>query len=115
MNTCLTTVWTLPRLSPSQHDSVYFSANLSDLDSVDAAFDLSYIKNQTLISYAAMPIFTAFEEQPITISAENQFNPFGEDITDARIRLSGLGAADPGKPIANTARSCFIDGWIGSG
>jgi len=78
-------------LVPSQHDSVYFSANLSDLDSVDAAFDLSYIKNQTLISYAAMPIFTAFEEQPITISAENQFNPFGEDITDARIRLSGLG------------------------
>ena len=52
---------------------------------------MGYVKNITNNSFAPAPIFTAFEEMPLTISADNQFNPFGEDIADARIRLLGLG------------------------
>ena len=79
-------------LVPETRDSLYLSANVPELtDGVDASFELSYVKNSTLITFAPAPLFTAFEEVPITVSAKNQFNPFGQDIVDARIRLLGLG------------------------
>ncbi len=78
-------------LTPTQRDSFYLSGSLLGLDSLDSTFELSYVKNSTLITYAPMPVFTAFEEIPITLSAANQFNPFSQDITDVRVRLTGLG------------------------
>ena len=78
-------------LIPAQRDSFYLSGSLLGLDSLDSAFELSYVKNSTLITYAPMPVFTAFEEIPITVSAANQFNPFSQDIEDLRVRLTGLG------------------------
>jgi iron complex outermembrane receptor protein len=78
-------------LVPAERNSFYLSGNLAGLDSVESTFELGYVKNTTHITFAPAPIFTAFEEMPITISAANQYNPFAEDITDARIRLLGLG------------------------
>lgn len=78
-------------LAPSARDSFYLSGSLTELDSLDATFELGYVKNTAQITFAPAPIFTAFEEAPMTISAENPFNPFSEDINDARIRLLGLG------------------------
>lgn len=78
-------------LVPAERDSFYLWGSLLGLESVESTFELGYVKNITNNSFAPAPIFTAFEEIPLTISADNQFNPFGVDITDARIRLMGLG------------------------
>ena len=78
-------------LVPAQRDSFYLWGSLLGLDTVESTFEMGYVKNITHNSFAPAPIFTAFEEMPITISAANQFNPFVEDIADARIRLLGLG------------------------
>ncbi len=94
-------------LTPTQRDSFYLSGSLLGLDSLDSTFELSYVKNSTLITYAPMPVFTAFEEIPITLSAANQFNPFSQDITDVRVRLTGLESfPDPGtKHLDNFGKS----------
>lgn len=78
-------------LVPAQRDSFYLWGSLLGVDTVESTFELGYVKNITNNSFAPAPIFTAFEEIPITISAANQFNPFAEDIADVRIRLLGLG------------------------
>jgi len=78
-------------LVPAERDSFFLSGSLTQLNSVESTFELGYVKNTTYITFAPAPIFTAFEEIPISISAANQFNPFAEDIVDARIRLTGLG------------------------
>ena len=78
-------------LVPAERDSFYLWGSLIGLESVEGTFELGYVKNITRNSFAPAPIFTAFEEIPLTISADNQFNPFAENIADARIRLLGLG------------------------
>ena len=78
-------------LVPAERDSFFLSGSLTQLNSVESTFELGYVKNTTHITFAPAPIFTAFEEIPISISAANPFNPFAEDIDDARIRLTGLG------------------------
>ena len=78
-------------LVPAARDSFYLSGSLTELNAVESSFELGYVENNTRITFAPAPIFTAFEEIPITISAANIFNPFAQDITDARIRLLGLG------------------------
>ena len=78
-------------LVPAERDSFFLSGNLTQLESLESTFELGYVKNTTHITFAPAPVFTAFEEAPISISADNQFNPFAEDIVDARIRLLGLG------------------------
>ncbi len=76
---------------PADRDSLFLSGSLTELSSLESTFELGYIKNTTHSTFAPAPIFTAFEEVPISISADNAFNPFAEDIVDARIRLLGLG------------------------
>jgi len=78
-------------LVPAERDSFFLSGSLTQLDSLESTFELGYVKNTTHITFAPAPIFTAFEEVPISISAANQYNPFAEEIADARIRLIGLG------------------------
>ena len=78
-------------LAPSKRDSFFISGNLTGLDTLESTFELGYVTNTTHITLAPAPIFTAFEEMPLSISAANQYNPFAVDISDARIRLLGLG------------------------
>lgn len=77
--------------APSERDSLFLSGSLTELDSLDVSFELGYVKNTAQITFAPTPIFTAFEQIPIIISAANRFNPFEVDISEARIRLLGLG------------------------
>ena len=78
-------------LVPAERDSFFLSGSLTELSSLESTFELGYVKNITHSTFSPAPIFTAFEEVPISISAANQFNPFAEDIVDTRIRLLGLG------------------------
>jgi iron complex outermembrane receptor protein len=78
-------------LVPAERDSFFISGSLTGLDTLESTFELGYVKNTAHSTFAPAPIFIAFEEMPISISAANQYNPFAEDIIDARIRLLGLG------------------------
>lgn len=78
-------------LTPTERDAIFINGQFKDLGVLDASFELSYVDNSTTITLAPTPIFTAFQTNPLTISAMNRFNPFGEDISDARISVLGLG------------------------
>ena len=78
-------------LAPAERDSFHLAAELKDLGSVDAAFELTYVDSNSLITLAPVSVLTAFAATPLRVSADNSYNPFGQTIDDARIRLLGLG------------------------
>lgn len=78
-------------LIPAQRTSLYIAGELKTLDSLDAAFDLTYVDSSTLITLAPVPFYSAFASTPVSVSSQNRYNPFGQDLTDVRIRLLGLG------------------------
>lgn len=81
-------------VSPSSRTSVYGSARFELNYSASAFADLSYTTTEATISLAPAPLFTDFEASPLTIGANNPYNPFGEAIADGRKRLLELGLRD---------------------
>ncbi len=77
---------------PSERTSGF--ANLTwDLDEFWQAYletMATHTDAQTLM--APVPLFTAFESMPLLIEADQIYNPFGEDIYDARRRVVELAA-----------------------
>ncbi len=82
-----TTAWT-----PHQHDSAYFNLQYDVVESISVFVEASYDKTQAESQLASTPLFTAFETRPITVAADNIYNPFGEAITDVRRRFLELPA-----------------------
>lgn len=78
-------------LAPAERDSVHLAAEFKNLGSLDGALELTYVDSSALITLAPTPVLTGFYETPISIAADNIYNPFGQSIDDARIRLLGLG------------------------
>lgn len=78
-------------LAPATRDSLHLAAELKGLGSVDAAFELTYVDSSSLITLAPAEVLTAFTTTPISISADNPYNLFAQNIDDARIRLLELG------------------------
>ncbi len=78
-------------LIPAERNAVYIAGEFKNLGSLDAAFDLTYVDSSTLTTFAPAPVFTAFGNTPISISSSNRYNPFGQNLSDVRIRLLGLG------------------------
>ncbi len=77
-------------LVPSQRDFIYAHASYDFSESITGAFELSYTETKSRTNFAPTPVFTAFEQQPLTIAADNIYNPFDTDITDLRRRLTEL-------------------------
>lgn len=77
-------------ISPSIRQSVFLSAHLGLSDTTTLSTDASYNKTKATITLASTPLFTAFENELITVSQDNIFNEFGEDITDVRKRITEL-------------------------
>ncbi len=76
---------------PSQRKSLYGSFNFDVGDRSTAYLDYGYTSTEARAQLAPVPVFTAFESIPLTVSADNIFNPFSEDIADVRKRLLELG------------------------
>lgn len=99
-------------ISPSLRQSVFLSGHLALSDTSTLSLDASYNKTKATITLASTPIFTAFESEPITVSRDNIFNPFGEDITDVRRRVLEL----PPRQQENTSEakriSITLDGLL---
>lgn len=77
-------------LVPSERD--YFYANISyDItELITASVEGSYTDTSAEAQLAPTPVFTAFEQDPITVAADNIYNPFGVEIEDLRRRIIEL-------------------------
>jgi|GEM_PF-207927 len=77
-------------LSPSNRTSGYahFLTKASDTLSWRSQFLAS--KTHSKIILGSSPLYTAFNDNPFTVSADNIYNPFGEDISDIRRRVLEL-------------------------
>lgn len=80
-----------PAVIPQERANIFFQGNWDLSDNVNFFVEAQYVNIKTENALAPTPIFTAFESVPVTISAENRYNPFGVDITDARRRMLELG------------------------
>ena len=72
---------------PLERVSIYSNASYDFNEQVTGLLELSYLKTEAEAILAPTPIFTAFEQLPLTVSGDNVYNPFGEDIEDVRRRL----------------------------
>ena len=77
-------------LVPSDRISLYTSASYDFSELLTGTFEASYIETDAKAQLAPTPVFTAFEQEPIIISADNVYNPFGVEIEDLRRRLVEL-------------------------
>ncbi|MBT4522396.1 MAG: TonB-dependent receptor [Halieaceae bacterium] len=72
---------------PMERSSIYSNASYDFTEQISGFIDISYVETRAKSTLAPTPIFTAFEQIPLTVSRDNQYNPFGEDIVDVRRRL----------------------------
>jgi iron complex outermembrane receptor protein len=72
---------------PLERTSLYSNASYDFNESVTGFIELSYLETDARATLAPTPVFTAFEQTPLTVSADNPYNPFGVDIMDVRRRL----------------------------
>lgn len=93
-------------ISPSRRDALYLSALWRPNASWSVKADGSYVRTHAVISYAPTPLSTnaypssvalsasniSNELDGLTVSAENIYNPFKEDIYDIRRRIVELGS-----------------------
>ncbi|MCX2796265.1 TonB-dependent receptor [Microbulbifer thermotolerans] len=78
-------------LVPSERQSAYLEGNLDLGDNSQLFIELMGIRTSAETTLAPTPVFTRFDNGDLTISADNIYNPFGQEITDVRKRVLELG------------------------
>lgn len=78
-------------ISPSRRDALYLSALWQPSEYWSVKADGSYVNTYSTIHYASTPLSTGGEASSLIVSADNIYNPFGEDIADIRRRIVELG------------------------
>jgi iron complex outermembrane receptor protein len=77
-------------LVPSDRNSFYGMASYDLTDLTTIKVEASYTDTNAEATLAPTPVFTGFELPPITVAADNIYNPFDTDITDLRRRMLEL-------------------------
>ncbi|MCP5179508.1 MAG: TonB-dependent receptor [Pseudomonadales bacterium] len=77
---------------PSTRSAVFLDGQWQLHPSTQAFIEVLGSRYQATSQLAPTPLFTAFDNLPIPIAAEQPFNPFGEVIEDLRLRFAPLGA-----------------------
>ncbi|MBK7730349.1 MAG: TonB-dependent receptor [Gammaproteobacteria bacterium] len=76
---------------PSQRTNLYGSLQFDLHERLTAFAELGYSDNESDATLAPTPVFTAFEALPLTVAADNVYNPFGVEFEDVRKRFLELG------------------------
>lgn len=79
-------------LVPSERDFFYGSASYDFSEKIAITLEASYTDTSSEAKLAPTPIFTAFEQNPIPVAADNIYNPFGVEVIDLRRRMLELPA-----------------------
>ncbi len=77
-------------LVPSERDYFYGSASYDVTDLTTIKLEAGYTDTNAEAELAPTPVFTGFELPPITVAADNIYNPFNTDIADLRRRMLEL-------------------------
>jgi iron complex outermembrane receptor protein len=77
-------------LLPHEHKSIQTNVQFDFDNNVGFFLESSYDTNFTESTLAPTPIFTAFENTPIIVSADNAYNLFDVDLVDVRRRMIEL-------------------------
>lgn len=72
---------------PMERASLYGNITYDFTEQVTGLLEFTYLETDATATLAPTPVFTAFEQTDLTVSADNIYNPFGRDITDVRRRL----------------------------
>lgn len=72
---------------PLERAALYSNLSYDFNEQVTGMIELSYLKTEAEATLAPTPVFTAFEQIPLTVASDNIYNPFGEEIEDVRRRL----------------------------
>ncbi|WP_261324269.1 TonB-dependent receptor [Microbulbifer agarilyticus] len=78
-------------LVPSERQSVYLALNHRLQGDTQAFAEAMAVRTRSEAAMAPTPVFTRFDNGDLTISSDNIYNPFGEDILDVRKRVIELG------------------------
>jgi iron complex outermembrane receptor protein len=77
-------------LVPSERDFFYANISYDFTEQLTGSIEASYTDTSAEAQLAPTPIFTAFEQEPIPVAADNIYNPFNTRIDDLRRRLVEL-------------------------
>ncbi|WP_444942787.1 TonB-dependent receptor [Microbulbifer sp. ZKSA006] len=78
-------------VTPTQSDSIYIAGNLDIGESTQAYSELMGVRSSGKSTSAPTPVFTRFDNGNLTISADNIYNSFDQEIYDVRRRIIELG------------------------
>ncbi|WP_444906352.1 TonB-dependent receptor [Microbulbifer sp. SSSA008] len=78
-------------ITPTQSDSIYIAGNLDISESTQAFSEIMGVRSSGESTSAPTPVFTRFDNGDLTISADNIYNTFNQDIYDVRRRVIELG------------------------
>ncbi len=99
-------------LVPSQRTNLYASLQFDLHERLTGFAELGYADNKSDATLAPTPVFTAFEALPLTVAADNVYNPFEVELEDLRKRMVELG---PRQQNDNSQTSRLVLGLEGSG
>ncbi len=78
-------------VTPSRRISLYSAGNVKVSENVRTFFEASYVNRQSTLQLAPEPLIIGSGGAAVTISAANQYNPFGRDFTTYSKRLVEFG------------------------
>lgn len=76
---------------PTDQESIFITGDYEITPSLQGYLEITYSESTIHNQLAPTPLFTGFEDIDLTISANNIYNPFNQDITDIRRRLIEIG------------------------
>jgi iron complex outermembrane receptor protein len=100
-------------LVPSERTNLYGSARYELGERSTLIAELAHARNESEATLAPTPVFTAFESLPLTIAAQNAYNPFGVDILDLRKRVLELGPREQDNSSHTTRAVLGLEGMTG--
>jgi len=97
-------------LVPSERNNFHAMGEFDLHERLSAFIDLGYAHSDSVNALAPTPVFTAFESNPLTVSAQNPYNPFGIDIEDVRKRFVELGPRRQKNETTTTRAAIGLEG-----
>nr|WP_010133653.1 TonB-dependent receptor [Microbulbifer agarilyticus] len=102
-------------LVPSERQSIYLALNHRLEGDTQAFAEAMAIRTRSEAALAPTPVFTRFDNGDLTISSDNIYNPFNQDIVDVRKRVIELGPRKQHNGTDtfrfNTGLKGLIDDW----
>ncbi len=77
-------------LTPQERTSIFMSGNYQLTDKIEAFMLGSWLRTESSFFIAPLPFDGRPDVDDVPISKDSIYNPFGVDITDARLRLRGF-------------------------